>query len=120
MLDGIENHLRRSGTLLGLVVLTACSQSSENHVRDMCMYLRPDMTLEDANRLIGWQATNNDASWHWTDRNKCIVLVNPQNQIMEVLDFYRYKHYHKLLEKPGVFERDIETTDQQGNPINQW
>ncbi len=92
---------------------------SESTVRKFCKYIRPDMTLADANELIGWEAeTDQQGSWFWTDKKRCIVNLN-EGKIVQVYDFVRFKTYHKLIDQEGVFERDI-ATENNGSPINQW
>jgi hypothetical protein len=100
--------------------LVSCAKSLEDAAEWKCRYIRPDMNLADANNLFGWNAEGDSGSWYWTDTRKCIVLTGHEYRIVEVYDFYRFKHYHKLLEQDGVFEVDIPTEDEQGNPINQW
>ncbi|MDX2412990.1 MAG: hypothetical protein QNK16_11490 [Woeseiaceae bacterium] len=101
------------------VLVSACATSREAIVGKNCKYIRPDMTLADANELIGWEPENTDGSWYWTDRKRCVVHIG-DGKIVEVLDFVRFKHYHKLVGEPGVYERDIETEGTGGDPINQW
>jgi hypothetical protein len=96
-----------------------CATTRESTVRKYCKYIRPDMTLADANELIGWEAEVVDGSWYWTDKKRCIVQMN-EGKIVSVSDFVRFKIYYKLLGKDGVYERDIQTEGSAGDPINQW
>ena len=85
-----------------------------------CKYLRPDMAISDANDLFGWDAEFDSGGWFWTDKRKCVVNTGNDHMIVAVYDFYRFKRYRKLLDRPGVFESEIPTEDAHGNPINQW
>ena len=101
------------------MVTFGCATSREANVGKYCKYIRPDMTLADANELIGWESENIDGSWYWSERRRCIVHIG-EGKIVEVYDFVRFKHYYKLIGQPGVFERDIPTEGMAGDPINQW
>jgi hypothetical protein len=67
-----------------------CATTRESTVRKYCKYIRPDMTLADANELIGWEAEVVDGSWYWTDKKRCIVQMN-EGKIVSVSDFVRFK-----------------------------
>ena len=100
---------------------TAAHLTRENRewmVRQQCRYIRPDMALSDANELFGWGAKFDQGDWYWTDSRRFIVHTGDAYRIVECYDFYRFVHYHKLVEKPGVFMEHIPTRDADGNPIN--
>ena len=107
--------------LFATLTLASCESDQEGTVEKYCKYLRPGMSLAAANALIGWSAERKDGGrYYWANCQKCVVNLDGGNRIMEVVDFYRLRHYHKLLDSPGVFEQEIQTEDQAGFPINQW
>ena len=114
-----ENMGRSVPALLALTMLLAgCAGMRERRVQELCRFIRPDMMLSDANELFGWDAQFDSGDWYWTDSRKFVVHSGHQYRIVEAYDFYRLKHHHKLIDRPGVFERDIPKIESEGVPID--
>jgi hypothetical protein len=108
------------GVLLAVtMLLTGCLSTREQRVRKLCRFIRPDMMLSDANELFGWQAKFDTGDWYWTNSRRFIVHCGNRQRIVEVYDSYRLKSYHKMIDRPGVFERDFPRADSEGNAVSQ-
>jgi hypothetical protein len=82
----------------------AVAESRSARVQRLSNFIRPGITLKQADELIGWQSSTDSYCNYWTDKESFSVIASEKGVIYDVRDGYRNKHFQLLDEPPGVYE----------------